>query len=170
MYTPTLEEQREADLVEEEIEDMGSFNHGYIQVRLGILFDRVGNFTPVNELSLDVSIADLSKFDIRTKEEIKPDICLYPKRGLSQPRDILKMQEMPLLAVEILSPKQGLYGIWEKFRLYFELGIHSCWLVEPTTRVVTVYSSSQQWRAFSSDDDVVDEKMGIRIPLNEIFA
>ena len=153
----------------EEVEGMGSFNHGYIQVRLGILFDRLGNFTPVNELSLDVSGVDLSKFDLRTKEEIKPDISLYRKRGLSQPRDILKMREMPLMAVEILSPKQGLYEIWEKFRLYFELGIQSCWLIEPTTRVVTVYSSSQTWQAFVGDD-VSDEKLGIRIPISEIFS
>lgn len=168
MYTPTLAEPLEEDLFEE-ADDMGSFNHGYIQVRLDILFDRLGGFTPVNELSLDVSTVDLSKFDLRSKEEIKPDVCLYPKRGLSEPRDILRMREMPLLAVEIVSPKQGLYEIWEKFRLYFELGIQSCWLVEPTTRIVTVYSSSQARRAFSSDD-VVDEKLGIRIPIYEIFA
>jgi Uma2 family endonuclease len=168
MYALTLEDQIEEDEIEE-AEDMGSFNHGYIQVRLGILFDRLGNFTPVNELSLDVSGVDLSKFDLRTKEEIKPDICLYPKRGLSQPRDILKMREMPLLAVEILSPRQGLYEIWEKFRLYFELGVQSCWLIEPTTRVVTVYSSSQRWQAFVGDA-VVDEKLGIRISISEIFA
>ncbi len=168
MYALTLEDGLEEDEIEQ-FEDRGSFNHGYIQVRLGILFDRLGNFTPVNELSLDVSGIDLSKFDLRTKEEIKPDICLYLKRGLSQPRDILKMREMPLLAVEILSPKQGLYEILEKFRLYFELGIQSCWLVEPTTRVVTVYSSSQTWQAFVGDE-VIDEKIEIRIPISEIFA
>lgn len=166
MYTPTLEEQE--DLFED-AEEMGSFNHGYIQVRLGILFDRLGNFTPVNELSLDISGVDLSKFDLKTKEEIKPDICLYPKRSLSRPRDILKMQEMPLLAVEILSPRQGTYDILEKFRLYFELGILSCWLVEPAINAVTVYSSIHQWKAFI-DDEIVDEKLGIRIPLNEVFA
>lgn len=160
------------ELAEDEIEDseaMGSYNHGYIQVRLGILFDRLGNFTPINELSLDVSGVDLTKFDLRTKEEIKPDISLYPKRGLSQPRDILKMREMPLLAVEILSPRQGIYDILEKFRLYFELGIHSCWLVEPATRVVTVYASIYDWQAFTTNE-VVDEKVGVRLPIQEIFA
>lgn len=164
----TLADQIE-EKVDEEDEGIGSFNHGYIQVRLGILFDRLGIYTPVNELSLDITGVDLSKFDLKTREEIKPDICLYPKRGLSQPRDILKMSEMPLLTVEILSPKQGLYEIWEKFRLYFELGVQSCWLVEPITRVVTVYASSQTWQAFSSDD-VIDQKLGIHIPINEIFA
>jgi Uma2 family endonuclease len=80
------------------------------------------------------------------------------------------MSEMPLLAVEILSPKQELYEIWEKFRVYFELGIKSCWLVEPTTRVVTVYSSSQSWQAFSGDDEVIDQKLNIRLLISEIFV
>lgn len=127
---PLNEHIAELDEIED-YEDMGSFNHGYIQVRLGILFDRLGQYTPVNEVSLDVSGVDLSQFELKTKEELKPDVCLYPKRSLSRPKDILKMKEMPLLAVEILSPKQGTYDILEKFRLYFALGIQSCWLIEP---------------------------------------
>lgn len=100
----------------EEFADGGSFNHGYLLIRLGILLDRLDAYTAVGDVSLDVSSVDLSKFDLKTREEIKPDVCLYPKRGLLQPKDILKMKEMPLLAVEILSPKQGLYDIVEKFR------------------------------------------------------
>ena len=153
----------------EEFADMGSFNHGYLMVRLGVLFDRLGSYTAVGELSLDVTGVDLSKFDLKTREEIKPDICLYPKRGLSQPKDILRMREMPLLAVEILSPKQGLYDIVEKFRLYFELGVRSCWLVEPVLRTVTVYASSDDWQTFTSGD-IVDSVVNIKIPLEEIFA
>jgi Uma2 family endonuclease len=153
----------------EEFEDMGSFNHGYIQVRLGILFDRTGQYTPVNEVSLDVSDVDLSQFELKSKEEVKPDICLYPKRGLSRPKDILKMKEMPLLAVEILSPKQGTYDILEKFRLYFELGIQSCWLIEPAINTVTVYAAPDDWQTFSKEE-VIDEKLGINIPVSEIFS
>lgn len=152
----------------EEFADMGSFNHGYVQARLTVLFAQIDKYTPVNELSLDVSRVDLSKFDIKAKEEIKPDIALYPKRGLSRPTDILRMVEMPLLATEILSPKQGTYDILQKFGVYFELGIKSCWLVEPAISTVTVYASLTQWKTFSSGD-VIDEIAGIRLSLNEIF-
>lgn len=157
-----------ADELEEDV-DMGSFNHSYLQVRLGILFDQLGKYTPLTDLSLDVSGVDLSQFDLKTKEEIKPDIVLYPRRSLSRPRDILKMREMPLLAVEILSPKQGTYELLEKFRLYFELGIQSCWLVEPAINAVTVYASPEQWQAFVRGE-VVDEQLGIRLSIEEIFA
>jgi Uma2 family endonuclease len=162
MYALTIESELEESV------DMGSFNHGYTQARLIVLFDRFGQYTPVTELSLDVSGIDLSQFDLKTKEEVKPDICLYPKRGRSRPRDILRMTEMPLLAVEILSPKQGTYDILEKFKVYFALGVSSCWLVDPAINTVTVYSSNEAWETFSNNE-VIDEPLGIKLPLDEIF-
>jgi Uma2 family endonuclease len=122
-----------------------------------------------SQKSLDVNGVDLSQFDLKSKEEIKPDLALYTKRGLSRPKDTLKMKEMPLMALEIVSPKQGLYEIAEKVRLYFTLGIQSCWVVEPITHAITVYASSDQWETFSRGE-VVDEKLGIRLPISEIFA
>ncbi|MEZ4859954.1 MAG: Uma2 family endonuclease [Caldilineaceae bacterium] len=162
LVLPTEEEEFE------EFADMGSFNHGYTQTRLIVLLDKLENYTPITELSLDIRGVDLSKFDLRTKEEIKPDICLYPKRGRSQPRDILRMKEMPLLAIEILSPKQGSYDILEKFKVYFELGVTSCWLVDPAVRTITVYAATDEWETFSGQE-VIDEPLGIRLPLNEVF-
>ena len=153
----------------EESEDMGSFNHGYLQVRLGGMFDRTDEFTAVGELSLDVSSVDLSPFDLRSKDRVTPDLSIYPKRGLSQPKDILKMTEMPLMALEIVSPKQGLYEIAEKVRLYFELGIKSCWVVEPITHAITVYKAADQWETYVRGD-VVDEKLNIKLPISEIFV
>ncbi len=151
-----------------EFAEMSSFNHSYTQARLIVLFDKLGSYTPAPELSLDVKGVDLSRFDLRTKEEIKPDIALYPKRGRSQPRDILRMKEMPLVAIEILSPKQGVYDILEKFRLYFDLGVTSCWLVDPALRTISVYAAESDWETFSANE-VVDEQVGIRLPLVEVF-
>jgi hypothetical protein len=35
----------------EDTDEIGSFNHGYVQARLIVLLDRIGAYTPVNELS-----------------------------------------------------------------------------------------------------------------------
>jgi Uma2 family endonuclease len=150
-------------------EDMGSFNHGYIQLRLGGLLDRLGTLTPVAELSLDVSGIDLNQFELQSKTELIPDISLYPKRTLSRPTDIQRMREMPLVAIEILSPRQGFDEILEKFKVYFALGIKSCWLVAPAINAISVYSAPTQWTTFTQGD-VGDETVGIRLPLDEIFA
>jgi Uma2 family endonuclease len=157
----------------EENFDMGSWNHALVQSRLNRLLPN-DKFTLVTELSLDISTLDLSQFNIKAREELKPDICLYPptRRGLSRPTDILKMSEMPLLAIEILSPTQGMYEIKEKFKVYFALGIKSCWLVAPEIGVITVYSSINQFKNFdllSGNNQVIDEVLDIRLSLEEVF-
>lgn len=152
---------------EEEIR--GSFNHGYIQLRLGGLLDRIGTFTPISELSLDISAIDLTQFELRSKTELIPDISLYPKRTLSRPTDIQRMTEMPLLVIEILSPRQGFDEILEKFKAYFALGIRSCWLVTPAINAIAVYSSPTEWKTYT-EGEVVDEIVDIRLSLAGIFA
>ncbi len=151
----------------EESYDMGSYNHSYLQTRLGKLLDS-DKYTAFSDLSLDVSTFDLSQFKFSVKEELKPDVCLYPKRKFHRPNDILKMSEMPLLAIEILSPKQGSYDILEKFKVYFALGIKSCWLVEPAIETIAVYSSLDKRINFVCDK-VVDDILGIQLPMVEIF-
>lgn len=153
----------------EEVTDIGSFNHGYLQMRLGMLFAQTGKYTPISELTLDVSGIDVSQFGLRSKEEIKPDISVYSRRGLSRPQDILKMSDMPLLAVEIVSPRQGLYDLINKFRVYFVLGVQSCWLIEPTISTVTVSSAMDAWETYARGD-VIDEKLDLRLPIEQIFG
>jgi Uma2 family endonuclease len=155
-----------ADVETEESVDMGSHNHAMVQTNLGFLLKRLGKYSVFTELSLDSSGIDLKQFNVR--DEVKPDLCLYPKRNLSRPFDILKMVEMPLLAVEILSPRQGVQDILEKFAAYFALGVKSCWLVDPITAIVAVYSALDQHKIYS-DGEVMDETLDLRLPFVEIF-
>lgn len=99
-----LLQQKRSD-EDEKLIDTGSFNHSAVQANLAFLFKRLGIYRVSTELSLDVSEADLT--GLASKDEVKPDLCLYPKRSLSRPFDILRMSEMPLLVVEVLSPRQG---------------------------------------------------------------
>ncbi|MDQ3250588.1 MAG: Uma2 family endonuclease [Chloroflexota bacterium] len=146
--------------------EIGSHNHSAIQANLAFLLKRLNKYSVYTELSLDVSQLDSQRFKIR--EEIKPDVCIYPKRGLSRPFDILKMAEMPLLVVEILSPRQGTQEILEKFAVYFALGVQSCWLIDPTIVVVAVYSALEQHKVFAADE-IVDQVVDVRLPFTEIF-
>ncbi len=151
---------------ETECDDMGSHNHSMVQANLAYLLKRLGAYTVFIELSLDVSHLDRERYTV--KDELVPDVALYPKRSLSLPRDILRMTDMPLLAIEILSPRQGTAGILEKFEAYFALDIPSCWLVDPLTQTVHVYQSCTDRTTFSTGD-VVDPSLDIRMPMAEIF-
>ncbi len=151
---------------------MGSWNHSFVQSRLVRLLPEEDKFIVHIELSLDISSLELSQFDIKAKDELKPDICIYPanRRGLSRPRDILKMSEMPLLIIEILSPKQGIDDILAQFQVYFALGVKSCWLVAPQIEVVTIYCTMDNFQTFDKTDaQLVDETLNIRLPMEQIF-
>ena len=51
---------------------------------------------------------------------------------------------MPLAAIEILSPTQGMRDVYVKIRAYFALHLKSCWIVNPSMKVVAVYSPSDE--------------------------
>jgi Uma2 family endonuclease len=137
---------------------MGSYNHSGIQAKLAALFILLNKYSVLTELSLDINGI-----------EYQPNVCLYLKRGLSKPRDISKISELPLLVVEILSPSQPINEIIDNFEVYFSAGIKSCWLVEPVTEVVAVYSTLTQHKTFSSGE-IIDETLDLRLAdLRHIF-
>ncbi|KOR31669.1 hypothetical protein TI05_12165 [Achromatium sp. WMS3] len=158
------------EILEDEKLDMGSINHSITQVRLASLLNNDDRFTVMTELSLDINHLDFSKYGIKAKEEIKPDICLYPNRVDWQDIDIVKMTEMPLLIIEILSPTQSLEVLKNKLYAYFELGVKSCWLAIPSIEAIDIYSKPKQHKTFTMNDtEVIDECLEIHLPMQKIF-
>ena len=157
---------------EDEVREMPSRNHSFTQARITGLLSNDERFSPFVELSLDASQMDLSQFGLKIKEEIIPDVCLYPNSvGFNDDEDELKMPEMPLLAIEIISPKQAISDILAKFKAYFALGVKSCWLVVPPIKTVAVYSQPSHYKTFAMDmTEVIDEVMDIRLPIHKIFS
>ena len=85
--------------------------------------------------------------------------------------DILKMTQMPELVIEILSPKQAINEILLKFKAYFTLGIKSCWLVIPSVPVIKIYfTKGNNIFDIQHDTEVIDEIIGIRLPIQKIFG
>jgi Uma2 family endonuclease len=75
----------------------------------------------------------------------------------------------PALAIEILSPTQNLQPLLDKIRDYLRHGVKSCWLVEPGTRVVSVFPAGGGSRGFV-EGLVRDDALGIEIPVADIFS
>ena len=111
-----------------------------------------------------------SELALQLEKDYIADVCIYPKRKIHfSAGDVIKVTEAPLIVVEILSPTQGTQEILEKFAGYFQAGVQSCWLVIPVAQSVIVYSSMEQARTYTQGD-IVDDVLGIRIPVEEIFA
>ncbi len=161
-----------SELLEDEESDIGSVNHSLTQVMIASLLVNDERFSVLTELSLDISQHDLSKYGIKARDEIKPDICVYSNKIGFQEFDILKMTEMPLLAIEILSPSQGPKELKDKIRAYFDLGIKSCWLVIPDAQLISVYAKQGGFRNFDvqHDSELFDEVMDIHLPIAKVFG
>lgn len=151
----------------EEFDDMGSYNHSTVQANLAYLLKRIGKYSVSVELSLDSSRLD--KKILTVTDELIPDLCVYPLRQLIKSDDILKMTEMPLIAIEVLSFRQFPSTLIEKFKAYFALGIQSCWLVDPLTQSVHVYSAIDRWKTYGIDDELIVDDFGIQFPVTEVF-
>ncbi len=104
-----------------------SFNHAAIAVTIGAEINKDRTFRAFSELSLLID-----------GKEYLPDISVYPWRKLNLNDDIVKTTEMPLLAIEIVSPFQGVQDLIEKAKVYLRAGIRSVWLVHPFTRSISV--------------------------------
>jgi len=151
--------------------NMGSVNHSIAQVKLASLLDNDDRFTVLTELSLDISQHDFSKYGVKAKDEVKPDVCVYSNEIGYQESDIIRMVDMPLLAIEILSPSQGTKELKDKIHAYFDLGVKSCWLVIPDAQLISVYEKKGEFTNFDMrDNEVVDEVMDIHLPIPKIFG
>jgi Uma2 family endonuclease len=153
----------------------GSLNHSRLQARLAglFLFFWKERFSSAIKLSLDISQLNLSQFNLKNQKELEPDICVYPHTDTPDyQHDKLAMSEMPLLAIEILSPREPLEDVLDKLKIYFALGIKSCWLVIPPLELITVYSNNNLSKSFARPicQEVFDEVLDIKIPLTEIFV
>lgn len=136
-----------------------SYHHAYIAGNLIAAFHDLKKYSVFSELTLQIEGKDYV-----------PDISLYPKRTINYAAgDIIRMTEMPLLAVEVLSPSQGSQEILDKFSIYFAAGIQSCWLVVPLLRSIMVYSEKEKAQSFHAGE-VIDSVLDVRIPLDDLFA
>ena len=136
-----------------------SYYHGYVCSKLIVALSSVPDVNVITELTLQIG-----------EKDYIPDICPYAKRPVNlSAEDMIRMTEMPLLAVEILSPTQPAQDVLSKFRTYFDAGIQSCWLVTPFTQTVSVYHAIDQAQLFHTDE-ICDHVCNIRILHQAIFG
>jgi hypothetical protein len=90
-------------------DDMGSLYHSSTQTKVGYLLEGEEQFFVATELSLDISQHDLSEYDLKVKNELKPDVCAYidPPMVPDGKDDMVTVSKMPDLVIEILSPRQS---------------------------------------------------------------
>ncbi len=147
------------DYVADRGKPMPSKNHATLQMRIsGSLFSRYANqFTILPEVRIDINDSDYT-----------PDICVYPLLPFDSRHDEIQMTELPLTAVEILSPTQSVEELVAKFEVYFKAGVGSGWLVQPALQTIFLLTPDNKIAVFH-DEPSADPTTGIEMNLSEVF-
>ena len=152
----------EVELSEYEIErgkPMPNIIHGTLQSKINLLLSvRYGDkFIFPSELSL------------ATVPPTTPDICVCPKRKLRLSEVEAKETEMPITAIEILSPSQHLDQLQDKaWEIYFPAGVQSAWIVVPELKAIQVLLPNDEMHLFHNMT-LTDPATGIQIEVGKVF-
>ncbi|MGI9174544.1 MAG: Uma2 family endonuclease [Rhodothermales bacterium] len=148
-----------SDYERERGKPMPSKNHSFVQFRLVVALSRYSaDYSILPELSLEL--------DGRT---LVPDISVFHKDAPDWRHDEIRVEEAPLLAIEILSPRQAMQDLAEKFEAYFAAGVKACWLVQPMLKTIAVFAPESDVRVHT-EGVVKDPETGIEVALEEIFG
>ena len=138
---------------------MPSKNHSRLQQRIGVeLANHYGDkFDTYSELSLEAP-----------NPPTVPDLCLFPAEASNWRVDEVKVSEVPLTVIEIVSPSQTDTELTAKSVAYFAAGVKSYWLVQPVLRTVFVLLPDGNELVFHNDT-LTDPTNGISIDLRKVF-
>jgi len=135
---------------------MPSLNHSYICARLMRQLLQDERIQPLPELTLDVGNGITPDISVFPKEKIRPDFF----------EDILKFQELPVLAIEVISLSQNIHAILEKSKLLVNSGVKTVWTVEPYGR--SIFVIDRQGKKLFHEGIIVSE--GITVDFSEVFS
>ncbi len=126
--------------------------------------------------SNDIERVFLSPIDVRLTDTdvYQPDLIFIQKDHVSKiGRD--KLNVIPDLAVEVLSPSSAFYDLMHKKTVYAESGVAEYWIVDPKDETVEIFR--QDGGRFVSDayfknSDVLQSPLfpGFTMKLEDVFA
>ncbi len=152
----------ETDYETERGKPMPSINHSVIQLNIGVALRLHYGKKYTIGLEVDLDLPNAQRPTV-------PDIAIFTKRELTLSKDIVKMKEAPLTAIEILSPSQRIDDVKDKiFENYFPAGVKSAWLIIPSARTVSIYMPDEKFKTYASGK-FTDPTNGITLDLDEVF-
>ena len=137
-------------------EEMPSLNHSYICLQILRQLLQNERVEPLPELTLDIA------------NGLTPDISIFPKEQIHPNffRDVSKFQQMPVLAIEVISSSQTIEELLEKAVQLIQAGVKAVWTIEPHSRSVFVTTSSEE-KLFH---DGIVENEEIQVDFAKVFG
>ena len=154
METPVV------DLIEEfHSEDIMSVNHSKLIGRICVALDRYeAEYDVLPELELELPTG-----------KCKPDVAIYARIGNDWFNDIIYYTQPPLIAVEVLSPKQGLSDLTDKaFKIYFPAGVKAVWLIVPMLHLAQILLPNGTQLTFTNGQ-LNDPILGLKVDVDRLL-
>jgi Uma2 family endonuclease len=101
------------------------------------------------------------------------DVVYIPPDVAAQESDETTLVDgVPVLAVEILSPKDVIDDVNEKIDTYLEAGVALVWVIDPRRRTVEIFRQGAEPELVNILQELSGEPHlpGFRVPVAEIFA
>ncbi len=116
------------------------------------------------------------KFDVLTEADLElstgwtvPDVVIFPKLVYDWVHDEIKMTELPITTIEILSPKQSIADLIIKAQdKYLAAGVKSSWIVVPPLQQITILYPNGTSETFTKGT-LNDTSTGVEVELSQIF-
>jgi Uma2 family endonuclease len=150
-------------------EPPAGFEHGRLAMRIGLL---LGRFVEENNLG-EVLASETGFVLFEEPPTVRaPDAAFVAEGRVPTPAPPGFGRLAPDLAVEVVSPSNTLAEIHSKVMDYLNAGSRRVWVVDSSTRSITVYRSRKEIRLLTGDDEVDGEDVlpGFRVGLAEIFG
>lgn len=99
-------------------------------------------------------------------------IYISAEMAAQEPDDTTIVDGVPVLAVEILSPKNTVEEIDEKIYQYLEAGVPLVWIVDTRDRTVTIYRPGQEPELVNARQELSGdpELPSFRVRVADLFA
>ena len=153
-------EATSVDLIEEfRSEDIMSVNHSKLIHRISVALDRYENqYDILPELELELATG-----------KCKPDVSVFNNLSVDWLNDVVFYSQPPIIAIEILSPKQALTELTDKaYKQYFPAGVQAVWLVIPVLQIIHILLPDGSKRIFA-EGILTDPITGFELDLTYIF-
>ncbi len=147
------------ELEEFQTEDIMSVNHSRTIQRVSTYLERYDDLYDI-----------LPELEMKLNgKPVKPDVSVYPNLPEDWDTDVIFITEPPIIAVEVLSPKQAMTDITDKINnIYFPAGVQSVWIIVPLLQTITIRTPDGKKITFS-EGTIKDPITGIEIPFDQIF-
>lgn len=149
----------DCDYVDGRVEErnVGEYDHGYLQLLLGVLFTNNRDAWGVRAVTAVRTQVSRTRFRVPDLSVLRADA---PKERI--------ITHPPLIAIEILSPEDRLSRFQDRIDDYLAFGIPHIWVIDPESRKAWI-ADRTGLHLVQTGELAVPETL-IRVLLSELFA